>query len=277
MNRDDPATASFVQRMNNPLNRGWGHRAGRFLRARLQAGCLKVARMAADPRVLEVWRHGWDEDHCRVMQRWRDEGFRPRVVYDIGANEGLWAEACQAILRPEASYLFEPQPDARQRALARRGRLQAAWEVLPFALGDQDASQVLHRTQNAAASSLLAPLVAAGPAGCGTAVLRDEAVQVATMDGVVSSRKLPQPDFVKIDVQGFEGRVIAGGRQTLSRTRRIVVEVSLRAIYQEQSLIPEVFNALTALGFELEDLTDTLRTWPEGRLWQVDLWLKRAD
>ena len=30
-------------------------------------------------------------------------------------------------------------------------------------------------------------------------------------------------------------------------------------------------------GFELEDLTDTLRTWPEGRLWQVDLWLKRAD
>jgi len=269
--------ASFVQRMNNPLNRGWAYRAGRFLRARVQAGCLKVARLAAEPRIIGAWRHGWDEGHCQVLQRWCDEGFRPRVVYDIGANEGLWAEACQAVLRPEAICLFEPQPEARQRILARRGRSQAAWEVFPFALGDQDTSDVLHRTQNAAASSLLTPLEKSGPVGCGTEVLYDASVQVATLDGLVSRQKLPPPDFVKIDVQGFEGRVITGGRQTLAQTRRLVVEVSLRAIYHEQSLMPEVLNALTALGFELDDLTDTLRTWPDGRLWQVDLWLKRTD
>jgi hypothetical protein len=51
----------------------------------------------------------------------------------------------------------------------------------------------------------------------------------------------------------------------------------LRTIYEGQSHLTEVVALLTELGFYLEDITEALRTWPDGRLWQVDTWWQRAD
>jgi hypothetical protein len=94
------------------------------------------------------------------------------------------------------------------------------------------------------------------------------------LDILAKQQKLPRPDLVKIDVQGFEGRVLAGGEETLRQAKRMVVEVSLHPLYDGQSLMPEILHLLSNWGFVLEDLHETFRQWP-GRLWQVDLWLVR--
>jgi hypothetical protein len=103
----------------------------------------------------------------------------------------------------------------------------------------------------------------------------EDKVQVIPLDTLVRNQQLPAPDLVKIDVQGFEGRVLGGGKETFSRAQRVIVEVSLHALYQDQSLAPDVLTTLAGWGFELDDIHETFRQWP-GRLWQVDLWLKRA-
>ena len=90
-----------------------------------------------------------------------------------------------------------------------------------------------------------------------------------------SREKLPLPDLVKIDVQGFEAKVIAGGASTLRGAQRIVVEASLKSNLSRSAFIPEVLFTLTQCGFRLTDFSDACRSWPNDQLWQVDLWFKR--
>ncbi|MHC1768662.1 MAG: FkbM family methyltransferase [Verrucomicrobiia bacterium] len=270
-----PASAgrSFFAKANDLQSRDLASRLSRAVRARFRRWGAACATFADDPRVVRAWRKGWDPSHFIQMQRWQDEGFRPRVVYDIGAHVGLWSEMCQALFAPEQCVLFEPQREAREKAAARQTP-GARWQILGVALGDREESHALHVTRNSAASSLLAPLDSL--AQIGETEVGSEKVDVVPLDALAQSKGLPAPDFVKIDVQGFEGRVLAGGSRTLQQARRMVIEVSLHPLYDGQSLVPEVLHTLTGWNFELEDVQETFRQWP-GRLWQVDLWLRRTN
>ena len=267
---------SLLERGNDLQARDLGSRLSRFLRSRLRRCALAAMMFSDDPRILRAWRRGWDGAHYIQLKRWKDEGFQPAVIYDIGANEGFWSEMAQDIFTPKTCLLFEPQPEIYERAVNRAKRFGSTWQVMPVALGDRQETQVLHVTSNQAASSLLPPSRAESARIGEIRSVGEQKVEVLPLDQLVAARGLPAPDLVKIDVQGFEGRVLAGGAATLRRAQRMVIEVSLHALYDGQSLMPEVLQRVAAWGFELLDINETFRQWP-GRLWQVDLWLSRTD
>jgi FkbM family methyltransferase len=70
------------------------------------------------------------------------------------------------------------------------------------------------------------------------------AVQVVTLDMYVTSTAL-QPDFMKIDVEGFELEVLKGSQHTLQMVRAFMVEVT------EQH--DEVGALILAAGFRMKD------------------------
>jgi hypothetical protein len=143
-------------------------------------------------------------------------------------------------------------------------------------LGDAEQVRQFYVTENDTASSLLRPIENGVPTAWGTRPVAQREVQIVSLDELAAKNRWPAPDLVKIDVQGYEGRVIAGGRNVLSQAQRIIVEVSLHAIYSEQSLLPEIASTLSSWGFEIEDMNDACREWG-GRLWQTDLWWKRIS
>jgi len=49
----------------------------------------------------------------------------------------------------------------------------------------------------------------------------------------------------------------------------------LRRIYEDQELVAGVLAECTSLGFQVDEITEAARSWPDGTLWQVDLWLAR--
>jgi FkbM family methyltransferase len=226
--------------------------------------------------VIRAWKRHWDVEHFIRLIRWRDEGLSPRVVYDIGAHDGGWSEMCQAVLNPAHIYLFEPQPAYQAKARARQPHLGADWRVIPVALGDTTEMGTLFLTGNPAASSLLTPIDDSTSQACGTNAIGQEKVRVETLDELVARENLPLPDLVKIDVQGFECRVLAGGVRTLAAARQMIVETSTRPIYHEQSSMTAVLKTVSDWGFQVEDISEAFRPWPDIRIWQVDLWLKRT-
>lgn len=270
------AKRTFFEKTNDIRCRGWLYRITRFARNRAHLLFKKGLWLSNEPRIVKAWREGWEPDHYVHLLRWRDEGFRPQVVFDIGANEGAWSAMCQAVFAPEKIFLFEPQPQMAesQRAWQRQAG-GTGWQLMPFALGEKEETQTLHLTENRAASSLLPPSEQSGFTSTETRAAGAQIIEVKTLDGLLVSGRLVPADLVKIDVQGYEGCVLAGGREVLSRAQRLIVEVSLREIYQGQPLMTSILQTLNEWGFVLEDLTETFRGWPDGRLWQVDLWMKR--
>ena len=255
--------------------REWTFRFIRFGRARLRSLCAKGLLLADEPRIIQAWRRGWDEEHFVRLRRWHDEGFRPSCIYDIGAHAGSWSEMCQAIFAPRQCFLFEPQPQLQAKAREKQALSGGNWQVVPVALGDQAGENTLYVTRNRAASSLLEPMETGLPAEWGTKAERQEKVGTGRLDELAAAEHWPVPDLVKIDVQGYEEKVLAGGQQTLGQSQRMVVETSLRELYHGQSLLPRLIDMLTSWGYRVEDINEAGRQWPGGRLWQVDLWLKR--
>lgn len=90
-----------------------------------------------------------------------------------------------------------------------------------------------------------------------------ELVRVTTLDEHVKRAGLPSPDFVKVDVEGGEYRVLLVARQALSGNPNTVVmfesepDWCARAGCRQQ----DAFGALRDLGFELHAWNTRLGAW----------------
>jgi FkbM family methyltransferase len=175
----------------------------------------------------------------RVYQRRAD--FRPEgnaIVFDIGANIGLFTLQASALLSGGKIFAFEPNPDAR-RLFTRNveeNRLKGV-SLSPVALGSKPGRVTL----SLGSRSGLARIVGEAEEVPGERI----EVEVVTLDGVVKERGLSRIDLMKIDVEGFEYEVLLGGRDAMRITRRIVVE------YDHPELREAIRRFLGGFGFDL--------------------------
>jgi hypothetical protein len=76
--------------------------------------------------------------------------------------------------------------------------------------------------------------------------------------------------LLKIDVQGYEDKVLEGASRVLSACRAVHVEMELLPLYEGQVLARELWDLLTAQGFEPWSLEPGLRDPVTFRLLQID-------
>jgi hypothetical protein len=76
--------------------------------------------------------------------------------------------------------------------------------------------------------------------------------------------------MVKIDVQGYEKFVIEGASKSLLKTKLVLVEISVRELYNGEALFDEIYHLLTNLGFEFRGIYDQLKDKRTGEVLQCD-------
>jgi len=74
-------------------------------------------------------------------------------------------------------------------------------------------------------------------------------VEVRRLDDVASRLSLEDNVLIRIDVQGFEDRVIRGGEHTISKAMMVIIEVSFVQLYEGQPLFANLYDSLRRLGF----------------------------
>ena len=168
------------------------------------------------------------------------------IYLDVGGRGGLSTRwAVMARLGLVRCILVEPDPSAA--AVLQRDHPRST--VIRQALGDQNGTATLYVTAAPGSSSLLRPLPSDRKQ---YSVERLEEVNVVTWD---SLKDLPQPTFVKIDVQGFELHVLEGMITALDDSvLAIQIETTLVQFYEDQPLIQEIWSWLDLHGLSLCDI-----------------------
>lgn len=175
-----------------------------------------------------------------------------RTVIDVGANSGQFAQYISSIL-PEARLLcFEPLPgpfeDLKGWARKRNGA------VVPFniALGDTEGTvDLFEHVDHSPSSSLLH----ATPVSHSLYPLtrRESTVKVVIerLDEVVRKADVStMPEvLIKLDVQGYEDKVIRGGEETFARAKACISEINFDTLYEDQCSFREVWSILDRLGY----------------------------
>ena len=174
------------------------------------------------------------------------------VVYDIGANIGVYARWLVRTHQAATVIAFEPMSenlrDLRANlALDPYAALRVT--IVEAALADRDAEELLQIDDQMSASARL-DRVTAGAAAPGRAKVGlgpiTETVLVRRLDSIMHDLQLAPPDLIKLDVEGAELLTLQGARQTLERHRpHLVIEV------HEQIELRALLNLLEPLGYNV--------------------------
>jgi hypothetical protein len=96
-------------------------------------------------------------------------------------------------------------------------------------------------------------------------------LSMQTLDEAVSNTGFAAPDFVKVDVQGYELEVLKGGRKALQSAEAALLEVNLLEIYEGAPLLHEAICFMANEGFRAYDVCTLYRRPLDRALWQMDI------
>jgi FkbM family methyltransferase len=194
---------------------------------------------------------------------------RPGTVLDIGANVGRFAITARKLFPGAHIYSFEPLADCLLQANRVMGG-DRLFTGLNIALGAERCEATFHRNGASPSSSFLhvtGTHIAAFP---GTGETTEMTVAVVTLDDVAERLTFELPMFVKIDVQGFEDRVLRGGERTIRQASVVLVETSFETLYEGQALFDDIHQRLRSWGFEFRGNLDQAYAAVDGRVLQAD-------
>ncbi len=233
------------------------------------------------PPRLRVWLRqqlrgaGYDVVHFPRLQLLAHHGVN--VLFDVGASEGFYGEEMRRLGFAGRIVSFEPRSAAYAR-LARRSAGDAGWEALPLALGREPGAAVIHLSGSADSSSLLGMLPRHYETYPETGYVGEEDVDVRRLDDLFETYCRPgDVPFLKMDVQGYEQRVLEGATQVLGRIVGLQMELSLVPLYDGETLFADMIRHLDTLGFTLTALEQGVRDPASQQLLQVDALFFRAD
>lgn len=191
-------------------------------------------------------------------------GVDVKHVCDVGASDGKWSRAIAGVFSEASFDLFEPLATTRQdyqEGLAFTLGQHPAMRLHQVALGDANEDAAFFNEQHGVGSSLLTE---------NQSPARLARVAVRRLDDYRRSEGLPQPQLIKLDVQGGELLALRGGPGTVAGADLLHIETWLvRAYGKRTPLLPEIMDHLRPLGHLLVHLGECWRQ-PDQELIVVD-------
>jgi FkbM family methyltransferase len=184
--------------------------------------------------------------------RWIERIPQGSVMWDVGANVGLYS--CYAAkARSCRVFAFEPSV-FNLEALARNlflNRLTDQVTIVPLPLSDQLAVNKLRLTSTTWGSALSTFAQTFGHDGQPISQVFEFSTLGLSMVDAVDRLKIPQPDYIKMDVDGIEHLILLGGMPILRRVRGVLVEINDHFALQAEG----ASRCLREAGLSLQEKT----------------------
>jgi len=194
-----------------------------------------------------------------AMSGLKNRGYTPAVVYDIGAADGGWTR--QAIgYWPNSSFVcFEPLVE-RQASLEQLEKdYPGKVNFQACGVGDIDGELSFGVTEFLWDSSF---------AYSGSSA---RYVPIRKLDTLIMQGVAPPPAFIKIDVQGYEKRVLDGGGLAMQSADLILMECNFFKFCEDMRSLDVTIAYMAERNFIPYEFVDYLRRPLDGAMGQCDV------
>lgn len=99
----------------------------------------------------------------------------------------------------------------------------------------------------------------------------------SSLDTLIEKNHWPLPDFLKLDVQGFELEVLKGGSNALKSAEFCLLEITILNLGGGAPLLLEVINFMSEYQFQAYDISQFIRRPFDKALWQIDMLFIKND
>lgn len=178
---------------------------------------------------------------------WSEFDFRGLTVYDVGAFHGLLTLFFAS--RAKQVICFEPNTHNHKRLLE---------NLALNGIRNVDVRKVGVGSRRETLTMVGSPLMPGGStvdektregvlhAGMGTRV---EEIPVVTLDEEIAEANLPAPDFIKIDIEGWEIEALRGARNTIEQHRpALFLEMHGETIREKKRKVSDIVAFLWEIG-----------------------------
>lgn len=201
------------------------------------------------------------------------------TIVDVGANAGQFAQLLRAEGYNGRILSIEPLAEAHAE-LSRLAANDPNWFVLDrMALGAEDGEIEINRSQNLVSSSILPMCPEHTRSAPDSSYESKERVPIRRLDSILPEwLKTPgESVLLKMDVQGYEDRVLDGAEGVLAHINGIQTECSTLPLYENQLLYQAMLDRLCSMGFELYALWGGHNDRRTGRMLQFDVLMMRPE
>lgn len=184
----------------------------------------------------------------------------PITLLDVGASGGF-----KEYWKPlqERSHIIGFEPDQRAYSELLKSNKYANFDVINTALLDREKKSDFFLTKKQQLSSVFLPnieLLSDYREANRFDIIDHVKIKCDCIDNLVKNNKLPaEIDFIKLDTQGSELKILKGAENSLLNTvYGIEVEIEFLELYKDQPLFADVDNYIRSLGFDLYDIRPCL-------------------
>jgi len=155
------------------------------------------------------------------------------VIFDVGANEGRYAEMASSIFPDGKVYCFEPHPKSYQRLIDRN----LPSECFQLAVGAKNEKCTLfERVDHPDGSEMASVHESVITELHGVDSIKIE-VEMKTIDKIMEENNISAIDFLKVDVEGHELAVIQGAKQAIDHGQLKVIQYE----FNHPNIVSRVF------------------------------------
>ncbi|MPY34508.1 FkbM family methyltransferase [Streptomyces adustus] len=199
-------------------------------------------------------------------------------VFDVGANRGQYARRLRRFGYTGRIVSFEPTAE-HFATLEKAAADDPDWWVYPYGLGREDTTSTIHTGWNTM-NSLLPPSDY-GKGRYGRFAKSDtEEIQIRRLDSMMEKAldgiDTPRP-FLKMDTQGYDLEVFAGGGERVAEFVGLQSEVALLRLYEGSPPMTEAIGVYEAAGFGITGMYPVTREADTGRVIEFDCVMMRAE
>lgn len=171
------------------------------------------------------------------------------IVLDCGANMGMFA--AYAASKGAKVYCFEPNINIRYLLEETQQLYPHNVEIIPKALSNKIGKEIFCETGNIGANHLISSVM-----NDKLPILNKYEVDIITLDSFLLEKNIC-PTFIKIDIEGSEGKMLEGSIKTISQfTPKVVI-----AAYHNQNDVFMIKNYFQQFNYNILSQRENVFIW----------------